>query len=51
MPLLRNPSGKSLCINIEWVLKFHIPNSIQTNTEHLELHERTQLVILVLKQE
>lgn len=24
MPLLKNLSGKSLCINIDWILKFHI---------------------------
>lgn len=53
MPLPRNPPGrkKSLWINIGWVLKFYILNSIQKNTEHLESHERTQLVILVLKEE
>lgn len=52
MPLLQNPPGKSLCINIDWILKFHIfLNSIQWDTESLGLHERAQLVILVLKEE
>lgn len=52
MPLLKNLPGKSLCINIDWILKFHIfLNSIQWNTESLRPHEETQLVILVLKGE